>query len=323
MRIAMGSVIAGSDAGLTSTNGLNWDLMDKNEMRSLRTVVIIGAPRSGTNMLRDVLCRLPGYATWPCDEINPIWRHGNTAVETDTILPEHATTEVRRYIGRCFAGIATRYGANTVVEKTCANSLRVPFVDKVLPEARYLFITRDGYDAASSAMLRWTGSTSPAYVLRKARFVPLTDLPGYALSFLKARLNRVGSAEHRLGGWGPVWPGMPDLRGPVSLEELCAAQWSECVKASVSGFRAVQPERVCHLTYESFVAAPIEALENIVEFLDDTVDRSDLMQAVAGVRSDSPGKARARLDPRQLAAMRPLVDQGEFALADAGWLSKR
>ena len=33
-------------------------------------VVIIGAPRSGTNMLRDVLVGVGGYATWPCDEIN-------------------------------------------------------------------------------------------------------------------------------------------------------------------------------------------------------------------------------------------------------------
>ena len=46
-------------------------------MSTDRDVVIIGAPRSGTNMLRDVLTSLPGFATWPCDEINLIWRHGN------------------------------------------------------------------------------------------------------------------------------------------------------------------------------------------------------------------------------------------------------
>ena len=37
-----------------------------------KPVVIIGAPRSGTNMLRDVLCDWPGVVTWPCDEINLI-----------------------------------------------------------------------------------------------------------------------------------------------------------------------------------------------------------------------------------------------------------
>ena len=39
--------------------------------------MIIGAARSGTNMLRDVLTSLDGVDTWPCDEINYIWRHGN------------------------------------------------------------------------------------------------------------------------------------------------------------------------------------------------------------------------------------------------------
>ena len=43
----------------------------------VQPVVIIGAARSGTNMLRDVLVKLPGVGTWPCDEINYIWRHGN------------------------------------------------------------------------------------------------------------------------------------------------------------------------------------------------------------------------------------------------------
>ena len=48
-----------------------------------RPLVIIGAGRSGTNMLRDVLCRMPGLGTWPCDEINYIWRHGNRAHPDD------------------------------------------------------------------------------------------------------------------------------------------------------------------------------------------------------------------------------------------------
>ena len=40
-------------------------------------VIVVGTGRSGTNMLRDALCVLPGFDTWPCDEGNYIWRHGN------------------------------------------------------------------------------------------------------------------------------------------------------------------------------------------------------------------------------------------------------
>ena len=45
--------------------------------RDWSPLVIVGAPRTGTNLLRDLLTQLPGYGTWPCDEINYIWRHGN------------------------------------------------------------------------------------------------------------------------------------------------------------------------------------------------------------------------------------------------------
>ena len=48
-------------------------------------IIIIGAPRSGTNMLRDVLTALPGFETWPCDEINLAWRHGNRALPSDEL----------------------------------------------------------------------------------------------------------------------------------------------------------------------------------------------------------------------------------------------
>jgi len=81
-------------------------------------VVVIGAPRSGTNMLRDVICRLPGFATWPCDEINYIWRHGNARWPSDALPPELATAKVRAYINRQFGGQARGRGARYLVEKT-------------------------------------------------------------------------------------------------------------------------------------------------------------------------------------------------------------
>ena len=54
-------------------------------------LVIIGAPRSGTNMLRDVLTSFDGIGTWPCDEINYIWRHGNVRYPSDEIPADRAT----------------------------------------------------------------------------------------------------------------------------------------------------------------------------------------------------------------------------------------
>ena len=106
----------------------------------MNEIVIIGAPRSGTNMLRDILTSLDGICTWPCDEINYIWRH-----EIWYILPifeipaTKVTTSIKKFINSCFDDIRDQYKSDIVVEKTCANSLRVPFVDKVSARCKVYF----------------------------------------------------------------------------------------------------------------------------------------------------------------------------------------
>ena len=67
-------------------------------------LIIIGAGRSGTNILRDTLTSLSGFETWPCDEINPIWRHGNLFWPDDEIPVERADAGV-------LVGPVTRHAA--------------------------------------------------------------------------------------------------------------------------------------------------------------------------------------------------------------------
>ena len=147
--------------------------------RGYQPVVIIGAGRSGTKILKASLCRLPGAGSWPCDEINYVWRHGNASESHDELQPERARPRVRRYIRRCFDRLARRRGLAHVVEKTCANSLRVAFVDRVVPDALFVFLVRDGRDVVASARKRWKAPLDLPYLLAKARFVPLTDVPYY------------------------------------------------------------------------------------------------------------------------------------------------
>ena len=131
-------------------------------------IIIIGAARSGTNMLRDCLTHFEGIGTWPCDEINLVWCHGNRDFASDEFGVAQANATARRYIRGAFARLARRRHLAFVVEKTCANSVRVPFVDEILPEARYIYIVRDGRDATASAMKRWVAQVDLLYLLRKA-----------------------------------------------------------------------------------------------------------------------------------------------------------
>lgn len=272
-------------------------------------VIIIGAPRSGTNMLRDVLCALEGVATWPCDEINYLWRHGNVRYPSDEIPAECATPAVQTYMQRQFDWVANRYKAHTVVEKTCANSLRVSFVDRVVPEAKYIYIYRDGIDTTGSAKLRWQAKLDVPYLLEKMRFVPIMDLPYYGARYLWSRFYRFFSREKRLAFWGPALDCMPEILEKNSLNEVCALQWQRCVENAERAFANMPQDKVIRVRYEYFVRAPQEELTRIVRFLGLEVSRDSVNDAVSGVSSKSIGKGRAALEDTEVSRLESLVQE--------------
>lgn len=275
---------------------------------SYRPLIIVGAPRSGTNMLRDVLCSFPGVATWPCDEINYVWRFGHVAYPTDELTPEMVTPKTRAKIRRAFDWVARKYNAKVVVEKTCATSLRVPFVEAVLDQPVYVYIVRDGVDAATSATDRWRAPLDIPYLARKARFVPRSELPIYAYRYAQARVNRLRSGERRLSTWGPKFDGLEQAAQEESTVEVAARQWQACVDASDAAFEDIPAERVHRVRYEELVEKPQQAVAELVSSLGWDVPEEVVAAAVAGVSGTSVGKGRANLSEEQYAAITEIIE---------------
>lgn len=254
-------------------------------------VIIVGAPRSGTNMLRDLITSFDGYATWPCDEIPGIWMHGNHTAPSDELTAFHATPAVTGFIRSKFAALARRTGS-VPVEKTCATSLRIPFVDAVFPDARYVFIVRHGVDATFSTMRRWTGSTSLGYLARKARWTPVTDLPRFVWRTVRTRLRRGES----LTTWGPRFAGMAEMAATQPLHVVCAEQWRHCVEAAADALEQIPAERVLRLRYEEITHDPAGAVAAIAAFLGvETPDLSGIA-AFDDISPASIGKGASGLD---------------------------
>lgn len=278
-------------------------------------VVIVGAPRSGTNMLRDVLTSLPGVTTWPCDEINLIWRHGNRAAPSDELTAGDARPEVRRYLRARFDAVR-RSDAPVVVEKTCATSLRVEFVRAVLPDAKYVLITRDGIDAAASAMKRWDAPLDVRYTAAKARFVPLSDVPYYGVRFLSRQLRRRQSSPSRVSSWwGPRPVDYRVLMAEHPLDELCAIQWQRCVEQSRAALADLGDDRVRRVRYEDFVADPATQAADLATFLG--LD-ARAAASVDDVRATSVGLGRAALGAEATARLEDLVGS---TLKDLGYVA--
>lgn len=114
------------------------------------TVVIIGAERSGTNALRDMLTCLLEFTTWNFDKIPT----------------NRATPRIRRFLPAAFLRLWHHSDQlHFVVEKTCANTLPVLFVDAILPAALYVRICNGQSRSKSPAVLVSTHRQSKERVM--------------------------------------------------------------------------------------------------------------------------------------------------------------
>jgi hypothetical protein len=277
-------------------------------------LIVLGAGRSGTNALRDMLSSLPQITTWPCDEINPIWRHGNVLWPNDEIPPERATPAVIRSIRKAFYRQWKRSGRPAyILEKTCANTLRVPFIDRVLPQARYIHIVRDGRPVIPSAQKRWRGElevqTVP-YFLKKARFIPLTDVPYFGYFFVRNRFSMLLGKTKRMSMWGPRFADVESYQDKP-LVEICAAQWIACVESSDNALARIDRTRVFQVNYESMTEDPVGTLTQILDFIDPdanviTRDKEKIAQAASIIRS-SPNKNSSKSMPDVSGAVRERI----------------
>lgn len=274
-------------------------------------VIIVGAPRSGTNMLRDVLTSAPGVTTWPCDEINFVWKHGNLDLDHDEI-PASRADRMGRYLQSQFERRRRRAKADIVVEKTCATSLRVPFVARALPEAKFIFICRDGLDATASTMKRWNAEFDLGYTLKKVRYVPPTDFPRHLSDFVAKRVRQQVSGDARSDAsdlkvstwWGPRPHDFRELQRDHPLEELAFIQWQRCVEQSANALAELSEDRVLEVRYEEYVADPAAGTQRCLDFMG-IGDRLEHTQ-VGQVMTSSVGKGRAQLGPDAVARLESL-----------------
>ncbi|MEM9347283.1 MAG: sulfotransferase [Planctomycetota bacterium] len=274
-----------------------------------RPIVILGAARSGTTILSRVLGQHRDVAH--LIEPRMTWRYGNDR-KSDMLSPEDATPRIIAHIRQRFGDYVEKSGKPRLVEKTPSNSIRPAFVGRVLPEARYIHIIRNGYDACLATEDFWDKHTTGVRNVAKGRLMqrikelgPLR-VPYYLPEF--ARRIAPGPMKRLLGPnqWGPRLPGMSAMLRDIGPLAVSCLQWRTCVELSCHFGRGLPVDRYFEMKLEDMSAGLIHKLlafceldrdEQVDTFIDETfqIDRVSARRSKAS--QEKIEQARLWIEP--------------------------
>lgn len=223
-----------------------------------RPVFIVAAPRSGSTLLFETLAAsrnvatLGGEAHWLVESI-PELCPGAPSIDSNRLEARHASRAVadrirEQVLARAVDADGAPVGDEALrfVEKTPKNALRVPFLNAIFPDARFVFLWREPRGNLSSIIDAWRSGRWRTYP--------------------------------RLEGFDPPWslllpPGWAALRGrPV--EEIAAFQWQVTNDTLLRDLGAIDPERWVSVDYGRLTADPDTTVRGLAAALGIEVDEA-------------------------------------------------
>lgn len=269
-----------------------------------RPIILIGAHRSGTTWMGQVLARHPKVAYW--EEPRHIWTWGNGATPDDVLTGADAAPRVVEHIRAAFEKFTRERGAERFAEKTPSNCLRIPFIRAVFPDAKIILLLRDGRSVLrSTAEIMRTG-VPVGRVWRRAIETPLRDWPAQApraVATISRRLRR-----KPMDYWGPRPPGWREWVGADPGPVVLAKQWAGSINAALDAAESIPGDRLVRLAYEALMEQPREQMRRVVDFLE-LPEADALVEHVA--QTADPARARKwreQLNGDLLATVRPHME---------------
>jgi hypothetical protein len=230
-----------------AARGLYWDLA---RTESDDPIFVIGCSRAGTTVTYETIAastQLRSCGHEIPEFWNGLWGPANNDWESEAAGADQARPEHRAVAERYFF---QRLGRGRVIDKTCINVMRVPYLHRLFPKAQFVYIHRDGRDNVSSMIDGW---------LHDGHFA--------LAKFLGPFPCEVDIDSGRFKEWSFFLPpGWRDYNR-ARLEVVCAYQWVTANRMALDAAKAIPAAQWIQLRYEDIFDRPVDMFRGVFERL--------------------------------------------------------
>ena len=302
-----------------------FEVLSVNNPQIFPIIIITGVPRSGTSILGRVLDRHPRISTW----VEPyyIWDNHFRNAPHDQLTAEDATDRIRAWIRNAFTEYRNTLDTDIVADKSPRLCLKIPFVRQVFPEARFIFIIRDGRDTILSMWRQWERKKkifgesdrgnqlqNRLYVIRRwlgrrptwqFRIKSILFELGPPVNWIRKNfLNKI-RWEGRFG-WGPRFEGWQNVIDRTTPLEFSAYQWVHCARGIIRNLRTFSDDQKFILKYEDFIIDPHSWIERLLSFLELDLPE-DYLANIPPILSDNTNKWQQEFTSEDLNRIGPII----------------
>jgi len=228
-----------------------------------------------------------------------------------------------------FIKYRNKRGTKLVVDKSPRNSLKIPFILEIFPNAKFVHILRDGRDATLSINREWKKRLAIAGAkekndsfdyLRAANVVKkwLIRQP-YMMDRVRAfwfetHGNIFKKSKHlnRLRwngdvGWGPRFKNWTDIYSKYSLLQFNAWQWTNCVKRINETWMSIPENNRIEIRYEELITKPDKTIERLLAFMQVDLNET-FLSSIPKLKSDNFNKWGKEFTDLELSEIKPILD---------------
>lgn len=226
-----------------------------------RPIFIVAAPRSGSTLLFETLAcasqlhSVGGESHSIFESINALNPSHPDGCESNRLTEKHVTPAVSESIKRGFASLLKDREGNFIeigdvnrvrlLDKLPKNSLRIPFIKKIFPDALFIYLYRNPWHSISSMMEAWDSGKWVTYPNIRAGGKP----------------------------WSLLLP--PNWQSLCSepIVSICARQWVAANEYITSDFSEIESDRCLTINYENLTKDPMSTVRAICDFSNLKLDR--------------------------------------------------